>query len=44
MIMLGMIHTCTALWYKPAFIAIGVECLIATQEIPVRSSAGSKGV
>ena len=52
MVMLGIIHTCTALQYKPAFIAVecstsrlyAVECLTATQEILVRSSSGTKGV
>ena len=41
-VMLGIIHTCTALLYKPAFIA--KQCLTAMQEILVRSSAGAKGV
>ena len=44
MVMLGIIHTCTALWSKPTFIGmLGLECLTATQEILVRSSTGTKG-
>ena len=43
MVMLGIIHTCTALRYKPAFIATKEYCT-ATQEIPVRPSARTNGV
>ena len=39
-VMLGIIHTCTVLRDKPAFI----ECLTATQEILVRFAAGAKVV
>ena len=35
MVMLGIIHTCTALRYKPGFYSDAVECLTATQEILV---------
>ena len=47
MVMLGIIHTCTALRYKPVqagFYSDAVECLTATQEILVRSLPGTKGV
>ena len=39
MVMLGIVHTCTA-----GFNSDAVDCLIATQEILVRSSAGTRGV
>ena len=41
-VVLGIIHTCIALRYKPAFTAMR-ECWISKQEILVRSSAGAKG-
>ena len=39
---LGIIYTCTALWYKPAFIATWLSACLKTEESPVRPSAENK--